>query len=72
MEDRVVLRAAQKTEQGKGNFLLIWVINPTDVKNNSRVIYVNFFHAFYREKGWLLCMYFIYHHKSKTPYFFPL
>ena len=43
MEDREALDAAQKTEQGKGTCLLIWIINPTDIKNNFRVIDVDLF-----------------------------
>lgn len=43
MEDREALDAAQKTEQGKGACLLIWIINPTDIKNNFRVIDVDLF-----------------------------
>lgn len=50
MEDREVPGAAQTTEQGKGTFLLIWVINPTDIKNNSRVMYANFFSCILRRE----------------------
>ena len=43
MQDGEALGDAQKTEQGKGTCLLIWIINPIDIKNNFRVIDVDLF-----------------------------